>query len=197
MASSEQSETKETDVVLYSAMVDAWIASRMEKDKSIFYIASSGIGLLLTLAVSMGPFQWWEFLFYALALILFSATIGLTLWIFHRNSEYLEKVIRTGTKAKDKTLDRLDRAIPIIFGAGIFVSLCIAFSVMYKQTVTKEEYMSQKEQRPLRESINGINRLQPSGETKSLNGIANLKPAAPAEKPATPKPTSNPAPKKD
>lgn len=211
MSSSKQDNVvKEKDVALYSAMVDAWISSRMEKDRSIFYIASSGIGLLITLGISGVPVTRWEFVFYVVALLLFLVTILLVLWVFHRNPIYLESVIFPKPKneeAKEKDADEndgilgiLDIIIPITFCLAILFSLCIAFNVLNRKSLEKEEYMSQKETRPLRESINGIARLQPQGETRSLNGIANLRPAAPPvppAKPAAPKPTVNNTPKKD
>ena len=40
---------KEKHTAYYSALVEAWLDTRMEKDKSLLMLAAGGIGILVTL----------------------------------------------------------------------------------------------------------------------------------------------------
>ena len=42
------------DVAFYSTVAQAWVATRMEKDKTLLSLATAGIGLLATLLTTAG-----------------------------------------------------------------------------------------------------------------------------------------------
>ena len=48
-------------VAFYSAAVQAWVTTRMEKDRALLNLAAGGIGLLVTLLTTVGPSSRSEF----------------------------------------------------------------------------------------------------------------------------------------
>lgn len=195
---------KEKEVAFYTAIVDAWVGSSMERDKSILYIASGAIGLLITLATGTKCFSRWEFLFYFIALAAFLSTIIVVLVIFQRNTVFLAKLKADAEKPEDKktasggdpVLSCLDKALLISFGVGIFFSFGIAIINLNNHVIIKETCMDDK----LENSLNGLSKLSPKSEGKSLNGLEAMqpKPAQPsASTPtSTPTPADKPAPPK-
>ncbi len=53
------------EVAFFSAVVGAWIETRMEKDKTLLSLATAGIGLLVTLLTAVGPSSVHELWLYA------------------------------------------------------------------------------------------------------------------------------------
>lgn len=81
-------------VAFYSSLVNAWVQTRMEVDKTLIVISSAGIGFLITLLTRNGGISCSLFLLYLAAFVSFFSVIVLCIMIFHRNSSYLEKVIK-------------------------------------------------------------------------------------------------------
>lgn len=102
----------------YSALLTAWVQSRMERDRTLITLSSGGVGLLLTLSSTLGVDNLYAFLLYCLGFCSFAVTIISCLTIFHRNSRHLEKVI-TGPRTPDPSLDRLDRLTETSFLLGV------------------------------------------------------------------------------
>lgn len=195
-------EQKEKNVAFYTAIVDAWIGSSMERDKSILYIASGAIGLLVTLVTTVKYLTRWEFLFYFIALAAFLSTIIVVLIIFQRNTVFLTKLKADAENPEDKqtasggdpVLFFLDKALLVSFGVGMFFSFGIAVINLNSHVIVREACMDDK----LENSLDGLNKMSPKSEGRSLNGLeamqpkpaqpqAGTPPPPPADKPATPK----------
>ncbi len=74
------------DVAFYSAVVSAWVETKMERDRTIVTLSAGAIGLLVTLLTTVGvkaPFTLW---LYAGALVGFGVAAICTIVIFHRVS---------------------------------------------------------------------------------------------------------------
>ena len=165
---------KKKEIAYYSNLVNAWISSSMERDKSIFYIAAGGIGLLITLASSSRAVTQVEFLLYFLALSAFLLTIILLLFVFHRNTIHIKHYLINGTE-KDEVLGYLDKLVTIIFGLGIVFSFFIAITVLNRHSLVINACVMQEKKEIIKENLK-IDKLKPESKLKNLNPIPHQKP---------------------
>lgn len=156
------------ELAFYSAMVEAWVGTRMEKDKTLLALAAGGIGLLVTLLTTVGPASVGQLWLYALAGVAFIATMILAILIFDGNSEYLERVVTTGERGRDPSLDRLDAWMFRSFILGVAVTCAVATWTGYAK-LQKENSVSKTQHET---------KIVTPGETKSLSGVGNLAPVA-------------------
>ncbi len=191
-------EDKAKDVEFYAASVNAWYATALEHDKSIFNLAAGGIALLITLLTTVGFSSLLEFFFFVAAIVAFSICIGTLLVVFKKNQNYIEHTVGHGGELDNPVLRRLDRAAQAAFFAGVIFASAAGFSAAWTTFSTKasEREKAMATQRPTTpgvptfDSVNGAARLQI--DQRSFNGSSALKPAsAPAQAPAT---TATPAP---
>jgi hypothetical protein len=166
---------KEKEVAFYSALVNAWISSRMEKDKSILTLSAGGVGLLVTLLVNFGIKSQCELLTYMTSIGGFLIAIFITLFVFERNTAHLKAVI-TENKQDDPILQISDKAANTAFLIGvIFLVFSGAATVFRSETLkTNKVIIMCDKDKPEKIFIG----------TESYNGIADLrpKPPAPSEK---------------
>lgn len=162
------------DLAFYSAMVEAWVATRMEKDRTLLALAAGGIGLLVTLLTTVGPTSTGQLWLYALGGLSFLATVLLAIRIFDKNSDYLERVVTTGDRGRDPSLDKLDAGMFGSFILGVGVTCVVAAWTGYAKLQEENSMGKQYE-----------TKIVTPGETKSLSGVGNLAPApAPSAVPA-------------
>jgi len=176
-------------VEFYAASVNAWYASALEHDKSIFALAGGGIAILVTLLTTVGFSSWLTFFLFAAAITFFLITLLALLTIFRKNQKYIETTLAKGQPHNDPNLRRLDLLALIAFGVGVLFASKVGISAALDSFTTKqtekekamaiESKNRQSQQTPLRESVNGTGRLQPD-LTKSFNGAGNLQPSASA-----------------
>ena len=102
------SEPDGRQVAYYSALLSAWIQTRMERDKALITLSSAGVGLLLTLASTVGATTWEALGLYFLGFLGFLVTIFSCLAIYQRNARHIERVVR-GQFADSLTLEAFDR----------------------------------------------------------------------------------------
>jgi hypothetical protein len=114
--------TKEFKTAHYSASVQAWFGTKMEKDKSLLTLSSAGIGIL----VSLGANSRAERIFYVFAILFLIITVFCTLLVFEINAKLIETVIREeDTTRSGKLADVLDYALMLSFLLGV-----IAFAML-------------------------------------------------------------------
>lgn len=116
------------------ALYQGWFATALEQTRSVFTLASAGVGLSLTLIFgehTKGPESWapvWLFL----ATMVFAASSGFCIWVFRVNGRLAIKLIRDEEHtAEDGLVGRLDRASRIGFGAGLMFLLFSAVSQVW------------------------------------------------------------------
>jgi hypothetical protein len=217
--SADQVEKKE--LAHYSASVTAWFNTRLEHDKSLLTLSTAGIGVLVTLGSRITLISWITLLSYALALASFIFCLAAVLWIYKRNSRYLEQMIQANS-ASDPVLDILDRAAIISFGLGILCSSIFGLALATNSFQFQEPEMSNDKQgkhltgdsfnkalntRPsptdlLQKSFNEAGKLKPQGSsaaesagsaTSPVNQQPAPAPAAPASSSQKTKPYLNPS----
>ena len=184
----------EKSVEFYAASVNAWYASALEHDKSIFALAGGGIALLVTLLTTVGFSDWTTFVLFAIAIGCFLATLTCLLVIFRKNQAYIEATLTKGGPHLDPTLQRLDLAALVTFGMGVLFAAAVGVSAAWhsfsSRQLDKEKLMatenksSPQQSAHAYDSVNGAAKLQ-FDMTKSFNGAGKLQQAA-----ATPAPSA-------
>jgi len=194
----QKSDTTEQqkDIILYSAMVNAWVQTKMERDKTLISISAGGIGLLVTILSTVGVQYWWQILLYCCAFLSFCVVIIALIVIFDKNSKYIEKVIDKKASPDNKkdsldnekafqkhVLKRLDSVsfysfvLAVIF--SIVIGIVAAIDKLGGDEVNEEKKTENSVQQiPSNESLDGISNLGQglTAGTGSLAGIENLRP---------------------
>src|SRR5260221_12045165 len=120
----EQESAK--DLAFYSAVLGAWIETRMEKDKTLLTLSTGGIGVLTTLATTVGPSSKAQLALYALACGCFAVAVITGILVFDRNSKHLDDIIRKQAVGTSETLTWLDRLLFGGFVLGVLLTGAIA-----------------------------------------------------------------------
>jgi len=177
-------------VEYYAAQVNAWFNTKFEHDKSLLTLSAGGIGLLITLLSTTGVKSVESLILYVLALLAFIVCLGTLLWIFRRNASHLEDVAQ-GKASSDPVLMLLDNIAISSFLLGVVFSSIVGISTAVNSYQEKEHKMAEDktnttQQTALRESVNGVNNMAPTGVAKlSVEGISRMSPANSAPTPAT------------
>lgn len=109
------------DVAFYSAKVNAWVSTKQESSKYLLNLSAAGIGLLVTLAMTLKNIN---IVLFVLASSSFLVCVIATLLIFNFNAKYLEAVLQK-TTTHSCLLKILDWASYISFGAGLILTFWI------------------------------------------------------------------------
>lgn len=170
------------DTAFYGAVVNAWIATRMEKDKSILTLSAAGDALLVTLLTTVGPHSWIEAVFYALAFAGFTFSAWTAVRIFDRNADYLARLANDKDEP-DPNLGKLDRALLRGFLFGVVCSVLIASSsalARYSRDSSDTGNAASIEQprapAPLQPSDDSSRVLHPGGTRPPDTGAAAVRP---------------------
>ena len=180
-------ELEGKNIAHYSILLEAWIQTKMERDKTLVTLSAAAIGLLITILTTVGVKSIWEVPLFAVAVISFLVTIWSSLVIYQLNSQHLEDAIR-GSSEKDPRLEKYDKCSIKAFIVGASAALIIgilsaSFQLIKPEgnTMTDKETSSQniQEQSSLNESVNGVTTLNPNAiRIRSLDGITDLSPQA-------------------
>ncbi len=173
-----QDINKQKEVEFYSACVNAWFNTRLEYDKSILVLSSSGIGLLLSLFTAFGIPGSYSLIFYILAIVFLGVASVSVLAVFVVNASHIEKVI-SGKEQESFILSLLDKTIILSFALGVFFVSLVGVSIAIRSYIKQEDKMSQQKSNRVivGDSFNGISKLDTSATLKeSFNGIAAIQP---------------------
>ncbi len=113
-------------VAYYSTLINAWVQSRMERDKSLLSLSAAGIALLVTLLTTVGVKTCLGIMLYAFAFLFFFATLLVCLAIYRRNAKHLAELASNPKLEEDRTLKLLDRFSYWFFIIGVFLAIAIA-----------------------------------------------------------------------
>lgn len=126
--------------VFFTACLNAWIETRMEKDRQVLTLSSLAIGLLMVFHDKLETSA--QFSLWLGAALLFLACAILVLMIFSQNADYLEVAHAYDEKAKTKE-GMLKKSLKIktclvnfCFISGIIMTLSLA--------VVKTDFVIQK-----------------------------------------------------
>lgn len=135
----------ENELQLYAAACNAWFATKLERDKSLLTLSSAGIGILITLASTVGTKSVEMLILYITSLAFFISCASCTLLIFNRNAEYISNTLIHKKDSKDPLLKFFDRAAAVTFGAGLALSCVIGFSTAISSFIERSQEMTQKQ----------------------------------------------------
>jgi hypothetical protein len=104
------------------ALYQAWFATALEQTKSVFTLASAGVGVALTLIFGeqrSGDQQWGP-IWLLLAAVMFALAACLCIVVFRTNKPLISKVAHQANALKESGLARrADKGAFIAFGVGL------------------------------------------------------------------------------
>jgi len=185
VAEAEGGTLPERGVAFYSAMVQAWVDTRMELDRTIVTLSAGGVGLLATLLTTVGVTRSWHLWLYGTATLGFLSALVLALTIFQGNAALIEEAI--GIRKGRTVVRTMDRDLWLAFSVGtaglLAIGTATAITRIGDEGMKKLAVGNPEETRPA-----------PAPLKKSLDGVQNLAPKEAAPQPQTSnKPTPPPS----
>lgn len=124
MKDSSQEDHKEKDNIFYSAMINAWLTTKIELDKKMLGLSVVFIGLIITLE-TIFYLSDLKLILFAFALVMFLITTISVVFIMNRNATYIEKLLLSN-KTEDNLLVLLDKTAQFSFVLGM-ITIVISF----------------------------------------------------------------------
>lgn len=167
--SDEQKSDKE--VAYYSAIVNGWLTTRLEHDKSVLALSSGGVALLVSLLFTQDAITPLIFLLFCIASIAFLVAITAVVVILKRNARHLIGVINE-SEMNDPILQFLDGVASYAFVVGVLFTLVIGLGIGISaiQIDDKVDKMSDKD------SVKTMIETGKGTIKKSWDGIADVRP---------------------
>jgi hypothetical protein len=124
MESSDKEDYEAKEKAFYSAMIGAWLNTRLERDKQLLGLSVTAIGLLVTLLRTVGVSSLLQIILFGLALFAFLITVVLVIYILGENSTHIEKILG-GSEIESRKLMCLDKTAGISFVVGMVLIVII------------------------------------------------------------------------
>ena len=118
---------EEKKIHYYSAIINGWINTKFERDRSLLTLSTGGIGLLITLLTTVGVVSLYQKILYSVSLILFLVCVICVITIYGRNAKYLARVVK-GDDTQDEILKCLDKLAFWSFLLAIIASCAIGIT---------------------------------------------------------------------
>lgn len=156
------------DRAFYSAMISAWLNTKLERDKQLLTLSTSVIGLLVTLLRTVGVSNFSQILLFGAALIAFLFTVISVILILGKNANHIEKTL-DGSETENRHLAFLDQFATITFIIGmimvVIIGMCSAkISLIEKGTNMNQDNIGNTHRESVKtnnDSWNGVNKLRP------------------------------------
>jgi MFS family permease len=168
--------TKEKQTAFYSALLEAWLETTMEKDKSLLMLSAGGVGILVTLLTTTGIHSRLVGFLFGAALSCFLASILLAISIFGRNADYIHCLIND-KPVNEKPLNRRDRWMFWTFILGVVLSILIGLFSGIIRFQNQEADMSKEKPvnttstpQTYKKSFSGLSGLAPTSNPSSGQG---------------------------
>lgn len=130
------------NVEFYSHLVNAWLTTRMEKDKAILTLSTAGLGVLVTFFNNISYANINSLLLYGLSLIFFIVAIISGVWILSENADYCEAVIKEEEPKNEKLIIILDKFLMGGFIIGLSLSITLSFVLIYNKDLQEKQKIS-------------------------------------------------------
>lgn len=177
------------DRAFYSAMISAWLNTKLERDKQLLTLSTSAIGLLVTLLRTVGVSNFSQILLFGAALIAFLFTVISVIWILGKNANHIEQMLN-GSETESRHLAFLDRVATISFIMGMVMVVIIGMYSAKISLIEKGTNMNQ-------DNIVNTHRESVKTNNDSWNGVHKLRPQPPkaveTNSTTTPPNASNPS----
>jgi hypothetical protein len=164
------------DTSFRNTLINAWISSRMERDKSLLTVSAAAVGLLVALLQDFDEPALPQFVCYIVAFGAFATAIVTAIKIFGRNSDYIFNLVSDPqTPDKDPELERLDNRITRSFYIGLVaLALLCAFALLLPSTLPREVTQIDEQTERARPVENSTIGRQPE-EPEQLGGTPTRK----------------------
>lgn len=130
------------EVEFYSHLVNAWLTTRMEKDKAILTLSTAGLGVLVTFFNNISYTNIISLLLYGASLIFFIIAIISGVWILSENADYCEAVIKEEEAKNEKLIIILDKILMGGFIIGLSLSITLSFVLIYNKDLQEKQKVS-------------------------------------------------------
>jgi hypothetical protein len=176
------------DRLFYSAMITAWLNTKIERDKQLLTLSTSAIGLLVTLLRTVGVSSWLQIALFSAALFAFLVTVISILIILGKNATRIQEALN-GSETGNRDLALLDGVATISFIIGMIMVVIIG---IYSATTS----LSKKGTNMNQDNIGNTSRHSVRTNKDSWNDVHKLRPQPPKvgeTNSATPPKASNPS----
>jgi hypothetical protein len=177
------------DRLFYSAMINAWLHTKIERDKQLLTLSSSAIGLLVTLLRTVGVSSWLQIALFSVTLFAFLVTVISILIILGKNATRIQETLN-GSETRNRALALLDEVATISFIMGMIMVVIIG---IYSATTS----LSEKGTNMNKDNIGNTPRHSVGTNRRdSWNDVHKLRPQPPKvseTNSATPPKASNPS----
>ena len=173
-------ELEGKNIAYYSALLSAWIQTKMERDKTLVTLSSAGIGLLVTILTTAGVSSLYLLIIFLGAFIGFGICIWTSLQIYQLNSIHLENELRSVNSKLE--FEKYDKRSLCSFLAGV-ICICIiglfsayiTFNNQESPSINDKETNVVDASAIIKRSFDGISNLRPENtepvaETQNNNG---------------------------
>lgn len=160
------------NVEYYSHLVNAWITTNMEMNKSILTLSTAGLGVLLVFFNNISYTNIITLLLYGLSLIFFILAIISGIWIFSENADYCEAVINEKEIGNKKLIAILDKFLIYNFILGLISSIILSFVLIYNKDIQEKEKINISkniENKEIEKTLNLKNQLEKDIKILSTN----------------------------
>ncbi len=158
------------NLAFYSSVVEAWIATKMQKDRSLLTLSSAGVGLIATLVSALSPSSWSVLTLLSGGALAFLVTIVSVIRAYERNADHLKAIVNEGTREDDPKLLRLDKTAFWGFVIGVALTGIGALVSNLQDPTATDEPMTADKSKPDN---------APKTDIRSLSGLGDLAPKTP------------------
>lgn len=179
MENVDAEEYKARDRIFYTAMVNAWLNTKLELDKQLLGLSVTAIGLLVTLLRTLGVSSSQQLYLFAGTLFSFLVTIISVFLILGMNAKHIEKTLSNNNHQDEKSLTFLDKIALVSFCSGMVLVVIIGISSSVIQSNSQGENMSKNPENKIvnqagqttinNDSWNGVSKLRPQAKTEPVN----------------------------
>jgi hypothetical protein len=167
MESLNEEDYKAKDRAFYSAMISAWLNTRIERDKQLLGLSVTAIGLLVTLLRTVGVSSFSQMILFGFALFAFLTTVISVIYVLDKNAAHIEEMLR-GVTTESQALKILDKTAEISFVLGMLMIVIIgmhsaAINLSEQGTSMSKEKQSNTHHQSVtdKDSWNGVSKLRP------------------------------------
>ena len=169
-------EKMQMRIAYYSNLTNAWVQTKMEKDKTFIIISAAGIGFLVNLLTDKDVTSRTILFLFVFGLLCFLAVIVACIHMLEKNASYIEALVRN-PEIDDAGLKLLDKTTKWLFLTALAFTLLIGLIIGYNQLQSKNSKGDQKMSKDnksiigkTQDSIAGLGGLHPNVVEKSQSG---------------------------
>jgi hypothetical protein len=180
-------ERRDKRVAYYAALVEAWLGTRMEKDRTLLALSAGGLALLANFLASGPRASCAQQILYTLGAIGFLAAVLALLAVLTRNTRVLEDAMKGGD-GTDTIMEVLDGLAMVGFITGALATAVLAFIInsneetsmsKAQQVTTEAPRQATTEAEPgVPLGYSGVGAIQPeaAGEKRGYSGVGKVRP---------------------